>query len=72
MNQEQQIDEAVEGLKIVLGQFARTPQEAQCIRDRLDAIGHYLKSNISALGGNYSKAALEALISKLYDEKSNG
>jgi len=37
--------------------------------DKLDSIGYNLKSNISALGGNYSKAALEALISRLYDER---
>ena len=72
MNLEQQIDNAVAALKILTAQSARSPEEAQSNWDRLDSIGYYLKSNISALGGNYSKAALEALISKLYDEKSNG
>lgn len=46
MNPEQQIDEAVESLKSLLDQLARTPQDAQCIWDRFDAILHYLKSNI--------------------------
>lgn len=72
MNLEQQIDKAVAALKVLTAQSAKSPEEAQSNWDRLDSIGYYLKSNISALGGNYSKAALEALISKLYDEKSNG
>jgi len=72
MNPKQQIDKAVAALKILTAQSAKSPKEAQSNWDRLDSIGYYLKSNISALGGNYSKAALEALISKLYDEKSKG
>mgnify|MGYP001025018661 FL=1 len=69
---EQQIDKAVETLKLLISQSAKSTEEARSHCDRLDAIGYYLKSNISALGGNYSKSALESLISRMYDEKSKG
>lgn len=72
MTLEQQIDNAVASLKILTAQSAKSPEEVQSNWDKLDSIGYNLKSNISALGGNYSKAALEALISRLYDEKYNG
>ena len=72
MTLEQQIDNAVAALKILTAQSAKSPEEVQSNWDKLDSIGYNLKSNISALGGNYSKAALEALISRLYDEKYNG
>lgn len=70
MNLEQLIDNAVTALKIQMAQSAKSPKEAQSNWDKLDSIGYYLKSNISALGGNYSKAGLEGLISKMYAEKS--
>lgn len=70
MNVEQQIDQAVEGLKSILCQSAKSPQEAQRISDRLDSIGYQLKSANSSLTGNYSKATLECMVSKMYAEKS--
>lgn len=70
MTVEQQIDHAVEDLKIILCQSAKSRKEAQRISDILDSIGHQLKSANSTLTGNYSKATLENLISKMYAEKS--
>lgn len=43
---EQQIDHAVEGLKSILSQSAKSRQEAQRISDILDSIGYQLKSAV--------------------------
>lgn len=69
MNIEQQIDQAVKKLKNILCQSAETHQEVQRISDILDSIGYQLKSTNSFLTGNYSKATLETIISKLYAKK---
>lgn len=69
MNIEQQIDQAIKNLKNILCQSAETHQEVQRISDILDSIGYQLKSTNSFLTGNYSKATLETIISKLYAKK---
>lgn len=43
---EQQIDHAVEGLKSILCQSAKSRQEAQRISDISDSIGYQLKSAV--------------------------
>lgn len=70
MTVEQQIDQAVEDLKCILCQSAKSRQEAQRISDILDSIGYQLKSTNSILTGNFSKATLESMVSKMYAEKS--
>lgn len=55
MTVEQQIDQAVEDLKSILCQSAKSRQEAQHISDILDSIGYQLKSANSTLTGNFSK-----------------
>lgn len=70
MTIEQQIDQAVEDLKSILCQSAKSRQEAQRISDILDSIGYKLKSANSTLTGNFSKATLESMVSKMYSEKS--
>lgn len=70
MTVEQQIDQAVEDLKSILCQSAKSRQEAQRISDILDSIGYQLKSTNSTLTGNFSKATLESMVSKMYSEKS--
>lgn len=70
MTVEQQIDQAVEDLKSILCQSAKSRQEAQQISDILDSIGYQLKSANSTLTGNFSKATLESMVSKMYAEKS--
>lgn len=70
MTVEQQIDQAVEDIKSILCQSAKSRQEAQRISDILDSIGYQLKSTNSTLTGNFSKATLESMISKMYAEKS--
>lgn len=70
MTVEQQIDQAVEDLKSILCQSAKSRQEAQRISDILDSIGYQLKSANSTLIGNFSKATLESVVSKMYAEKS--
>lgn len=70
MTVEQQIDQAVKGLKSILCQSAKSCQEAQRISDILDSIGYQLKSSNSILTGNFSKATLESIVSKMYAEKS--
>lgn len=70
MTVEQQIDQAVEDLKCILCQSAKSRQEAQRISDILDSIGYQLKSANSTLKGNFSKATLESMVSKMYAEKS--
>ena len=70
MTVEQQIDQAVENLKNILCQSAKSRQEAQRISDILDSIGYQLKSANSTLAGNFSKATLESMVSKMYAEKS--
>lgn len=70
MTVEQQIDQAVEDLKSILCQSAKSRQEAQCISNILDSIGNQLKSANSTLTGNFSKATLESMIAKMYSEKS--
>ena len=49
MTVEQQIDQAVEDLKSILCQSAKSRQEAQRISDILDSIGYQLKSANSTL-----------------------
>jgi len=70
MTVEQQIDQAVEDLKSILCQSAKSRQEAQRISDILDSIGYQLKAANSTLTGNFSKATLESVVSKMYAEKS--
>lgn len=70
MTVEQQIDQAVEDLKSILCQSAKSRHEAQRISDILDSIGYQLKSANSTLIGNFSKATLESMVSKMYAEKS--
>lgn len=70
MTVEQQIDQAVEDLKSILCQSAKSRKEAQRISDILDSIGYQLKSANSTLTGNLSKATLESMVSKMYAEKS--
>lgn len=70
MTVEQQIDQAVEYLKRVLCQSAQSRQEAQRISDILDSIGYQLKSANSTLTGNFSRATLDSMVSKMYAEKS--
>lgn len=70
MTVEQQIDQAVEDLKSILCQPTKSRQEAQRISDILDSIGYQLKSANSTLIGNFSKATLESVVSKMYAEKS--
>lgn len=70
MTVEQQIDQAVENLKSILCQSAKSRQEAQRISDILDSIGYQLKSANSTSTGNFSKATLESMVSKMYAEKS--
>lgn len=70
MTVEQQIVQAVEDLKSILCQSAKSRQEAQRISDILDSIGYQLKSANSTLIGNFSKATLESVVSKMYAEKS--
>ena len=70
MTVEQQIDQAAEDLKSILCQSAKSRQEAQRISDILDSIGYQLISANSTLTGNFSKATLESMVSKMYAEKS--
>lgn len=63
---EQQIDEAVESLKILLLPQARNQQEAEEIGRRLDSMGHELKA-VSAIvnDGNVYKAAIHKILSQM-------
>lgn len=63
---ERQIDEAVEGFKLMLLPKAMNQQEADEIKRRVDAIGHELKA-LSALvnDGNVYKAAMHKILSQV-------
>ena len=63
---EQQIDEAVESLKVLLIPQARTQQEADEIRRRLDSLGHEAKA-VSAIVNNHNiyKAAIHKILSQM-------
>lgn len=65
MTVEQQIDQAVEDLKGILCQSAKSRHEAQRISDILDSIGYQLKSANSTLTGNFPKATLENMVSNM-------
>lgn len=71
MNVDQLIDEAVETWKAYVTETANSEEEAQRNRDRLDYIGHLLKSKNSALECDWSKFCVEALLAKYYAEKSD-
>ena len=61
---DQQIDEAVESLKEIFLSQARTPQEAEEIKRRLDSLGHEAKA-VSAIINDRDiyKAAIHKILS---------
>ena len=63
---EQQIDEAVESLKILFLPQARNQQEADEIKRRLDSLGHEAKA-ISAIVNDRDiyKAAIHKILSQM-------
>ncbi len=63
---EQQIDEAVESLKVLFLPQARNQQESEDIKRRLDSIGHELKA-ISAITNDRDiyKAAIHKFLSQM-------
>ena len=63
---EQQIDEAVESLKVLLVPQARNKQEADEIRRRLDSLGHEAKA-VSAIVNDRDiyKAAIHTILSQM-------
>jgi ATP-dependent protease ClpP protease subunit len=63
---EQQIDEAVESLKVLFLTYARNQQEADEIRRRLDSVGHEIKA-VSAIVNDQDiyKAAIHTILSKM-------
>ena len=63
---EQQIDEAVESLKVLLHPQARNLQEADEIKRRLDSLGHEAKA-VSAIVNDRDiyKAAIHKILSQM-------
>lgn len=63
---EQQIDEAVEGLKALFLPQARNKQEADEIKRRLDSLGHEAKA-VSAIVNDRDiyKAAIHKILSQM-------
>ncbi len=63
---DQQIDEAVESLKVLFLPQARNQQESEEIKRRLDSIGHELKA-VSAIINDRDiyKAAIHRILSQM-------
>lgn len=63
---EQQIDEAVESLKILFLPQAKNQQEADEIKRRLDSLGHEAKA-VSAIVNDHDiyKAAIHRILSQM-------